>query len=147
MKTNQFNLTTKRYTEEQIKNLGSDKNYLVLCANAKDRFGDNGITSVAILKKEKDEWTIDTFLLSCRIIGRDIEKAILKFIIDEAKKNKIDFLKGQYIPTQKNTPAKDFYKENGFKLESFGNNIETWIFDINHSNPPNVKFIKVNLKK
>ena len=121
LKTNQFNLTTKRYQEDQIKKFSKDKNILIGCAQIKDKFGDNGITGVFIVEKtNSDEWFLDTFLLSCRVMGREAEKAILYFIINEAKNNKIKKLKAKFILTEKNEPAKkflsdcQFYENNGF---------------------------------
>ena len=71
LKTNQFNLTTRRYQEEDIRKFVSNENKIVECAQIQDKFGDNGITSVYILNKEnQQEWLIDTFLLSCRVMGR-----------------------------------------------------------------------------
>lgn len=80
LKTNQFNLTTKRYQEEDIKQL-LNESYLVECVKVEDKFGDNGITGVFIVKKQKKEWFIDTFLLSCRIMGRGIEDGMLGYIL------------------------------------------------------------------
>ncbi|NDB52173.1 MAG: hypothetical protein EB161_08530, partial [Nitrosopumilaceae archaeon] len=74
LKTNQFNLTTKRYQEADIKNFSHDTNYLVGCAQVEDKFGDNGITGVFIVHKESQkEWLLDTFLLSCRVMGRQLK--------------------------------------------------------------------------
>ena len=120
LKTNQFNLTTKRYHEDQIKKFSEDKNILIGCAQIRDKFGDNGITGVFIVEKTNyDEWFLDTFLLSCRVIGREAEKAILYFIINEAKNNNIKRLKAKFIPTKKNKPIENFlpdcqfYKKDG----------------------------------
>ena len=102
MKTNQFNLTTKRYHEEEIKKFSEDDKMLVGCAQIRDKFGDNGITCVFIVEKtNSDEWFLDTFLLSCRVMGREIEKAILYHIINEAKKNNVKRLKAKFIPHHK----------------------------------------------
>ena len=107
LKTNQFNLTTKRYQEE-------------------DKFGDNGITSVFIIKKDnEEEWIIDTFLLSCRIIGRGVEEGILDYIINEARKNNIKRIIGNFIPTKKNKPSESFLPNFGFEKEN-----EHWIYDL-----------------
>jgi len=121
LKTNQFNLTTKRYHEDQIKNFSEDKNILIGCAQITDKFGDNGITGVFIVKKiNSDEWLLDTFLLSCRVMGREAEKAILYFIITKAKNNNIKRLKAKFIPTEKNKPIENFlpscqfYEKDGF---------------------------------
>ena len=71
LKTNQFNLTTKRYQESDIKKFVQDKDYLIGCAQVEDKFGDNGITGVFIVnKKNPKEWYLDTFLLSCRVMGK-----------------------------------------------------------------------------
>jgi len=119
MKTNQFNLTTKRYQEEDIEKLAKDKDFFVGCAQVVDKFGDNGITSVYIINKQnKKEWIIDTFLLSCRVMGREIEKAILAHIILDAKNNDVDKIYANYIPTQKNKPIENFLSNCGFKHEN-----------------------------
>jgi len=138
LKTNQFNLTTKRYTAEEILNFTNDENIIIGCAQVKDKFGDHGITGVFIIKKlNSNEWFLDTFLLSCRIIGREIEKGILNYIINEAKKNGIKIIKSQYVRTEKNTPIQDFLPNCGFKqINNF------WEYDLNNAfNMPD--FIKI----
>lgn len=118
-KTNQFNITTRRYQEENIKNFSESINYLVKCIDVKDKFGDYGITGVVIIKKYDTEgyWDIDSFLLSCRILGKDIEFSLMQNIIDEAKKTGVKEIHGTFIPTKKNKPAKNFLKECGFILD------------------------------
>lgn len=125
MKTNQFNLTTKRLQEEEILKLHKDKSMLVGCAQTADKFGDNGITGVFIIKKSPDssEWTIEEFLLSCRVMGRGIENAIMQFILSEAKKEGIKRVVGRYIPTKKNKPCQEFLPSLGFKREG-----EDWVY-------------------
>jgi len=144
-KTNQFNLTTRRYLEEGIRKFAKSKNHLVFSAKVNDKFGDSGITGVVIIKeyKKTKKWLIDSFLLSCRVLGRNIEKAIMAFIIQKAKKNKINSLIGEFIPTQKNVPAKDFYKSCGFYLSSKKNRQESWSKDLKKSEYEFPKFIKV----
>jgi len=141
-KTNQFNMTTRRYLEGDIKKFSENKDYLVFSIKVEDKFGDNGITGMAIVKKETENWLIDTFLLSCRIIGRRVEETMLAYIVEEAKKKRIKTLIGQFIPTKKNIPAKDFYEKNGFRLIEENENTEKWGYKIkNEYNYPN--FIKV----
>jgi FkbH-like protein len=124
LKTNQFNLTTRRYQEEEIQKFTHDSNLLVRCAQVEDKFGDNGITGAFIIRKDShNEWTIDTFLMSCRIMGRGIENAIMGFILDEAKKEGVSRIKGQYLPTRKNKPCEDFLPNYGFKREG-----DFWIY-------------------
>lgn len=122
-KTNQFNFTTKRYSEEDIKNF-TDKGYLVKYISVKDRFGDYGITGVMIIKRG-EIWEIDTFLLSCRILGKKIEYAFLKEIVKESVGKKIY---ADFAITSKNKPAEDFLnkvfdkKDNRYILKE----IEKW---------------------
>lgn len=128
LKTNQFNLTTKRYQEDDIKRFSQDDKYLVGCAQVEDKFGDNGITGVFIVKKDRQEWLIDTFLLSCRIMGREVEKAIMGHIINLAKKEGAQKVKAQYIPTQKNKPVEEFLPGCGFYKEG-----DFWVYDLGSS--------------
>ena len=127
LKTNQFNLTTKRYQEEEIRSLSNNKKFSVGCAQVLDKFGDNGITGVFIIDKSEKFWAIDTFLLSCRIMGRGVENAILSQILKDAKANGVDEVKANFIPTQKNKPAENFLSDYGFeKRENF------WIYKLNN---------------
>ena len=128
LKTNQFNLTTKRYQQEQISSFSKDENCIVDCVEVSDKFGDNGITGVYIVEKQESEWIIDTFLLSCRIIGRGVEDIMLKQLIERARKENVKKIKGKFIPTLKNQPAENFYKEFGFNEEG-----EFWVFDTNQA--------------
>lgn len=145
-KTNQFNVTTRRYLEDQIKIFHSSDRYIVLAANVKDKFGDYGLTGVVIIKKNFPDWIIDSFLLSCRILGRKIEESILAYLIKEAKNNKVQKLIGHFIKTEKNTPAKDFYRDNNFKFINKSGDIEEWEFNckLNYRSPEHVKIIIKN---
>ena len=110
-KTNQFNLTTKRYTESDIRSLLEERAQIWTLAVA-DRFGDNGITGLMILKPENG-WIIDTLLMSCRVLGKGIEEAFFKSVISRYN----GVLTAQYIPTAKNEQVADFYDRMGMKLE------------------------------
>ena len=134
-RTNQFNMTTKRYLEEDIKSFATNKNYIVFCIKVLDKFGDNGITGVAIIKKANSAWTIDTLLLSCRVIGRRIEDMILAYIIEEARKAQTPKITAQFIPTNKNAPAKDFYKNCGFTLITEKGGKQTWEYPVDKTFP------------
>ncbi len=124
LKTNQFNLTTKRYQESDIKKFSEDNKYLVGCVQVEDKFGDNGITGVFIVHKENPkEWFIDTFLLSCRVMGREVEKGMLGHIINKAKQNGVELIKAKFIPSQKNKPIEDFLPNCGFQK-----NGDYWIY-------------------
>jgi len=123
LKTNQFNLTTKRYQEEEIKEFVEDETMIVGCSEVQDKFGENGITNVFIIKTKPNEWIIDTFLLSCRIMGRGIEEGIIGKILEIAKDKGIEKISATFIPTEKNKPAENFLENYGFKKEQ-----ENWVF-------------------
>ncbi|MEO0128302.1 MAG: HAD-IIIC family phosphatase [candidate division WOR-3 bacterium] len=130
-KTNQFNLTTKRYSETDIQNFSESPNYRVFYIRLFDKFGDNGIVGVSILKKNSQiEFEIDTFLMSCRVLGRTVETAFLSFITDVAKKEGAKMLLGIFIPTKKNKPASDFYKLHGFEILEQSEEQTKWIFNL-----------------
>jgi FkbH-like protein len=117
-KTNQMNLTTRRYTEADIQTFAKDPTSHVFSVSSKDRFGDNGIIGTFILKIHNEECIIDTFLLSCRVISRNIENSMIAFIADFAKKQKAKTLIGEYLLTAKNHPAADMYEKFQFKKDS-----------------------------
>ncbi len=125
LKTNQFNLTTKRYQEEEIKKFVKDDKMVVGYTEVEDKFGKSGITNIFIIKKNNEEWILDTFLLSCRIIGRGIEEGILGKIIEMGGKEGVKKIKAKFIPTQKNKPAENFLSDYGFQKEG-----ENWIFSL-----------------
>ena len=108
-KTNQFNLTTKRYTDADIKTILAE-NWKVWCISVADRFGDSGITGCIIVNGN----VIDTFLLSCRVLGKGIEFAFIKMILKELRTMGFEKIEASYIPTAKNIQVKDFYEKCGF---------------------------------
>jgi len=114
-KTNQFNLTTKRYTPADINNLIS-KGYLVWDVAVSDKFGDNGITALAIVKTEGLTAEIDSFMLSCRILGRGIENAFLNVVLNSLFEKGIREITASFIPTAKNVQVEKFYDRNGFEM-------------------------------
>ena len=120
-KTNQFNLTTKRYTDNDINALNA-AGVLIYCMSVSDRFGDSGITGVAIIKViEKSRVAeIDSFLLSCRILGKNIENAFLQYILFQLKQLGYQQIFSTYVPTSKNNQVIDFYDKNGFVSDSEG---------------------------
>ena len=139
LKTNQFNLTTKRYQEEEISKFSSSDDKIVECVQVNDKFGDNGITGTYIIeKKNNEEWIIDTFLLSCRIMGRGVEEMMMNQIIEKARLSGIKKIKGEFIPTAKNKPAENFYEDLGFSKED-----EFWVFNTDDTikKPEHIKVI------
>lgn len=124
-KTNQFNLTTKRYTELEIENLLSN-NAWIYSISVRDKFGDNGITGAIIIVLNDDRKTaeIDSFLLSCRILGKGIEEAFMGYILNTLKKEGIEKISAVYKPTLKNDQVKNFYDRIGFELTDHPENSE-----------------------
>ena len=115
-KTNQFNLTTRRYSEQEIAAKAADARWRVDALTASDRFGDYGLVGVAITSRDGEVCEIDSFLLSCRVIGRSVETALLSYIARAAAAGGMRTLRGWYLPTRKNAPSKDFYPKHGFKM-------------------------------
>jgi FkbH-like protein len=118
-KTNQFNLTTKRYTEEDISTFAS-QGAKIFCISVSDKFGDSGITGAIIVMIDKQNKTadIDSFLLSCRILGKNIEIVFLKYVLQQLKTNGILQVMATFVPTAKNKQVSDFYETNNFLLTS-----------------------------
>ena len=114
-KTNQFNLTTKRYTDADVKRFLAD-GWKIWCIGVADRFGDNGITGCIMVNGD----TIDTFLLSCRILGKGIEGAFLTSVLKRLSQDGVKKLQADYHPTAKNHMVADFYEKQGFSLAEEG---------------------------
>ncbi|MHB2208443.1 HAD-IIIC family phosphatase [Methylobacterium sp. CM6257] len=113
-KTNQFNLTTKRYGEEEIRAIMADPTAVGLSFRLKDRFGDNGIIAVIIGFKRDADLVLDTWLMSCRVLKRQVEEATLDVIAAEAERLRATALVGEYRPTPKNAMVRDHYERLGF---------------------------------
>ncbi len=115
-KTNQFNLTTRRYTDSEVRQFREDKAAIVYSMAVADKYGDEGVVGVAIVKIKGEDWWIDSLLMSCRVIGRSVETTLLARIVADARAAKAKRIIGEYIPTKKNPPAADFYEKHGFVL-------------------------------
>ena len=115
-KSNQFNLTTRRRTETDITALMREPDYVTFSVRLKDRFGDHGLIAVVIGKKVGVAMEIDTWLMSCRVLKRQIEDETLNELVRLARARGCAVLKGVYRPTAKNEMVRDFYKTMGFTL-------------------------------
>ncbi len=130
-KSNQFNLTTKRYGELDVQQLENDKQIFTRQIRLTDTFGDNGMISVIVCRITREKWEIDTWLMSCRVLGRCVEEAVLQEIIRNAKQAGATQLIGTYIPTTRNALVKEHYKKLGFtKIAENERLEETWMLDI-----------------
>ncbi len=129
-KSNQFNLTTRRRTEAEVEGLERDPGYFTMQVRLADRFGDNGMISVIVCRKAGTEWEMDTWLMSCRVLGRRVEHAILNEIVAQARQQGAEVLRGVYIPTDRNSMVKDLYPKLGFKPAGEADGATLWTLDI-----------------
>ncbi|MFW9926744.1 MAG: HAD-IIIC family phosphatase [Candidatus Thorarchaeota archaeon] len=144
-KTNQFNLTTRRYTDAEVRRFREDENSIVYSMAVTDKFGDEGVVGVAIIKKKNDDWWIDNILMSCRVIGRSVETAMLAKIVKDARAEGASRIIGEYIPTKKNPPAADLYEKHGFGMPSqTDDNGTSWILDLDKNTVEIPEWIELN---
>jgi len=145
-KTNQFNLTTYRYTDADITRILNEGG-IIFSLSVKDKYGDSGITGCIIIKNIEQKWQIDSLLLSCRILGKGIENAFIRKVLSTLKEQDISNLEAKYIPTEKNIQVIDFYESIGFKLlnnaiEDSG--IKEYEIDLNNANLQIESYYKIN---
>lgn len=113
-KTNQFNLTTRRYTESDIRKIKDSPDYRIWIGELEDKFGSYGKVILAIVRIKENKATIDTFLMSCRVMGRNVETDFLKHIETELEQSGVREITGEYLPTEKNSVVRDFWKSCGY---------------------------------
>jgi FkbH-like protein len=133
-KSNQFNLTTRRYSEREVEAVEKDSSKHAIQIRLVDRFGDNGIISVIIAHKAKEAWEIDTWLMSCRVLGRRVPEAALGHLIRAARAEGAKRLVGRYIPSGKNKMVDEHYKSLGFELiETRSDGSTVWMLELDQS--------------
>jgi FkbH-like protein len=130
-KTNQFNMTTRRYTEAEIAAFAAGGAHRVWTVQVTDRFGDNGIVGILIVETGSADWRIDTLLMSCRVIGRTVETAMLAWLAEQARAAGATRLIGEFIPTKKNSPAAETFAGHGFLPGGESEAVSRWVFDLN----------------
>lgn len=144
-KSNQFNLTTKRYTQSEIEQLAANSEYLTLYGKLEDKFGDNGVVSIIIGHQEGRLLHLDLWLMSCRVLKRDMEFAMMDELVQQCLKAGIETILGYYYPTAKNNMVRNFYQLQGFhKLEEDAEGNSVWRFDIPKQYEKKNKVITVN---
>jgi FkbH-like protein len=125
-KSNQFNLTTRRYTEAEVAAFEADSKVFTLQVRLTDVFGDNGMISVVICRPDSSAcWEVDTWLMSCRVLGRKVEDMVLKEIVQEARARGVGEIVGIYRPTERNGMVRDHYGKLGFKAVSVAGDGDT----------------------
>lgn len=142
-KTNQFNLTTKRYTLAEVESITKEANYLTLYGKLEDKFGDNGLISIVIGRLDGEECHIDLWLMSCRVLKRDMEYAMLDKLVAQCHTAGVKKIIGYYLPTEKNKMVSMLYKDFGFDNISSDESSSTWSMDV-HTYINKNKYIKVN---
>jgi FkbH-like protein len=146
-KTNQFNLTTRRYSEAQIAEMAKQPGWNIFSIRVRDRFGDHGLVGVAIAHDKGEQCELDTFLLSCRVIGRTVETALLAHLVKSASERGCKRLTGWFLPTKKNAPARDFYQQHEFTLVEQNDKGSLWSLDLTRQQvafPDWVKLVSSN---
>lgn len=136
-KSNQFNLTTKRYSQTEIEEVAADGEHIAIYGKLEDKFGDNGVVSVVIGKIVGEVLDIELWIMSCRVLKRDMEYAMMDELVHRAKDCGIKTIKGYYYPTAKNAMVKDFYALQGFELvseDTDGNRIWQYNIEENYTN-------------
>lgn len=131
-KSNQFNLTTKRYSLAEVTSIAEDPLFATLYIRLKDRFGDNGLISVLVGRQQGDVLEIDLWLMSCRVLKRDVELLALDLLADEARKRGIRFLRGFYFRTPKNDMVSRHYERLGFTAVEETPDRSTWLFELSN---------------
>ncbi len=139
-KSNQFNLTTRRYTESEIMAMVADPATLTMQVRLMDQFGDNGMISALICKPQGGDWIIDTWVMSCRVLGREVEQAVLNRLADEAQAAGIRRLIGIYRPTERNKLVAGHYAKLGFTALAVEDG-DRWVLDLSAYTPRNVPML------
>jgi FkbH-like protein len=129
-KSNQFNLTTRRYSAADVQTLMDSADWVTRQVKLSDKFGDNGLISVLLARQQGDALAIDTWLMSCRVLKRGVEQLLLNDVVAAAHARGLARVTGLYLPTAKNTLVKDHYASLGFNLVSDTNGVTSWELDV-----------------
>ncbi len=144
-KSNQFNLTTKRYAQSDIEAIAADEKYITLYGKLEDKFGDNGVVSILIGEKDTDTLHMRLWLMSCRVLKRDMEFAMMDELVHAAQNAGMKKILGYYYPTAKNAMVKEFYDRMGFTKTSEdkeGNTV--WEFEVTDDYKNKQSVIKIS---
>jgi FkbH-like protein len=143
-KTNQFNATTRRYTEQELLTFVTATDVRTVAFHAEDRFGSYGVTGLAILRLDDVETaTLDTFLMSCRVIGRGIEHVFIREVLSVAREAGRRYVSVEFFPTDKNAPAADFFQKLGADRTQESSGVHRCILDSASMEVPEIPFIRV----
>ena len=146
-KTNQFNLTTKRYTFTQVEEFVKTNQYITFAFEVNDKFGKFGITGESFVSIKGHEATIDTFLMSCRVLGRNIELKFLEELVLYLESKGITKIKSSYVKTQKNQQVEDFYERAGFTLTGDFGELKNYELNIKDHKKVAINYISVKYER
>ena len=143
-KSNQFNLTTRRYTQEEIERTAADPACITRYGKLEDRFGDNGVVAVSIGEVKGDVLELVLWLMSCRVLKRDMEFAMMDEMIAAARARGVRVIRGLYYPTAKNGMVREFYAAQGFtKVSEDPQGNAVWELDVSFGYEPRNHHIKI----
>lgn len=143
-KTNQFNLTTRRCDEVQVRAWMESADHVTMQVRVTDKFGDNGIIGVVVAERTHDGWALPIWLMSCRVLNRRVEEAVLGRLVEELRAHGGEVLHGLYLPTPKNGLVKDHYRKLGFDADGEGDDGSTrWRLDLASFAPTDAPFAYV----
>jgi FkbH-like protein len=125
-RSNQFNLTTRRYSAAQVMDMADHPDWITRTVSLADRFGDNGLISVLLARIEGRTLVVDTWLMSCRVLKRGVEDLLLDHLVALARERGIERIRGEYIPTAKNGLAREHYARLGFEPGEADADGHTW---------------------
>jgi len=144
-KSNQFNLTTRRYTQEEIESSAADPRFITRYGQLTDKFGDNGVVAISIGEMKGDVCELILWLMSCRVLKRDMEFAMMDAIVAAAIEKGAKIIRGFYYPTAKNAMVRDFYATQGFvKISADEQGSTIWELDVSNGYAKKNKYIEVN---
>lgn len=145
-KTNQFNLTTVRYSEVEIEQFMDDPSSSVVTIDVSDKFGDSGLTGVCILKedlRDRSVIEVDSLLLSCRVLGRKVEDAFINYIIMFCRASGYKTLRSKYVKTNKNGQVENFYLTHQFETQNISETVTEYLLDLGSYEQKEIDFIKI----
>lgn len=141
-KTNQFNLTTKRYTSAEVEAVAQDDSFLTLYGRLADKFGDNGLVSIVIARVEGETAQVDLWLMSCRVLKREMELAMFDALVEACEARHIQKIVGVYIPSKKNGMVAEHYGSLGFtRIAGGSDERQLWQYDMRQARSPKASHI------
>ena len=144
-KTNQFNLKTKRYTESEILKFIHNPKITIYTFDVSDKFGDSGVTGLCIVNRNNgsNNCILDTLLMSCRIIGRNLEYALMNYIVDVMAGKGVQTIQAAYIPSPKNMQVKNFYESCSFELINESGSVKNYSLNVGNCSSKQIEYIRL----